>query len=79
MSEQNSRSEQERIRSGQSASRGANGDGRTGVPAGEQGISNRPGDAEAALDDGDAGEAQDREALTGGPRQQKRERRVDWG
>lgn len=40
--------EQERIRLGQSAAHGATGDGRTGVPAGEQGISNRPGDAEAA-------------------------------
>ena len=59
MSEQNLKvDEQDRIRSGQSAARGATGDGRTGVAAGEQGISNRPGDAEADSDEDDAIQAQ---------------------
>jgi hypothetical protein len=49
--------EKERIRSGQSAARGATGDGQTGVPAGDQGISNRPGDA-GGPDDDDALEVQ---------------------
>ena len=59
MSEQNMNvDEQYRIRSGQSAARGATGDGETGVPAGEQGISNRPGDAEADSDEDDPIQAQ---------------------
>ena len=76
MSGQNpKRDEEERIRSGQSAARGATGDGQTAVPAGEQGISNRAGDAEAAddhdddddVDDGTEGPLMDPEAEPGKP------------
>jgi hypothetical protein len=63
MSEQDSKSdEQERIRMGQSAARGATGDGQTGVAPDRQGISNRPGDAGAVLDEDEELEAQDDEA-----------------
>jgi hypothetical protein len=54
MSKQDSKSEQQWSRQGQSAARGATGDGDTGVPAGEQGISNRPGDADVVPDEDDA-------------------------
>jgi hypothetical protein len=61
MAKQNPTSdEQERIRRGQSAALGDTGDGRTGVPAGEQGISNRPGDTGVASD-ADATEGEDDE------------------
>jgi hypothetical protein len=44
--------EQDRVSQGQSIALGDTGDGVTGVPAQEQGISNRPGDRDL---DGDAG------------------------
>jgi hypothetical protein len=44
---------EERVNMGQSVARGDTGNGNTGVPEFEQGISNRPGDADGAdqLDD----------------------------
>ena len=75
MSGQNPESHEEgRIRSGQSAARGATGDGQTGVPTGEQGISNRPGDADDPDDDdaldvqGPDPDADQREEEAGGRR-----------
>ena len=44
------RETEERLRSGQSAAQGDTGDGNTGVPEFEQGISNRAGDKEGAED-----------------------------
>lgn len=59
MSKQNPKSgEHLRIRQGQSSARGATGDGDTGVPAGEQGMSNRPGDVDVVPDEDDAAEGQ---------------------
>ena len=43
-------SEQDRISRGQSIAKGDTGDGATGVPEDEQGISNRPGDRDRAGD-----------------------------
>ena len=63
------RDEQERIQRGQSAARGDTGDGRTGVPDGEQGISNRAGDADVVANDGapePEDEAQDDDAADDG-------------
>jgi hypothetical protein len=42
--------EQDRVSQGQSIARGDTGDGVTGVPEEEQGISNRPGDREPSGD-----------------------------
>ena len=57
--------DKDRVAMGQSIPRGDTGDGKTGVPADEQGISNRPGDREPAGDGEEIPELDDDDAEDG--------------
>jgi hypothetical protein len=54
------RTEEDRLSQGQSLAKGDTGDGVTGVPAQEQGISNRPGDRDRGDDEDPVERSEDR-------------------